>query len=878
MFIGANVLINLAIGLAVNFLIGVLSPKPDTGKINDLNIPRSEWGSSIAEVFGSYKVTGNLIWGQDKIETRSGGKGGGGATYGYKGNFAVLLAQGSSNMKLSRMWLNKKIVYDRSADPASIPTTLNTPPGSPADGDRYTVGNAPTGAWIGQEAQIAQWNARLDDWDFYPAASTTKDVSDRTAQYFRFYSGSSTQSPDSLIESVKGVGNTPAYRHRCYIVFEGLPLTDSQGSTFDFGGNLPQVECELVSNGAVDGNGFVTRPKILVSDIITRICEKSGIPSTDIDVTGITNSINGFAILAQETGAESLSKLANIFQFDFTEGEKIIFNPLSRSVVKSIPFKDLASHEFGQTRPENYTEEITETLQLPKEIKFNYRDFQLDHRNNIVYARRQTASQTQNSESFQADIVLDRVQAQTSVNQTLIIAWTRRATKKYSLPLAYSDLEAGDRILVNNGTDTEDIVIARLESTANHLVNIEGFPYVGFSNTYTPPIANSTVPPNTIIAQGDTRLYLLDIPLIANEDADNTLYAAANGTVNGWRGCGVFVSRDAGSNYELAKQITGASTVANASNTLGNFTGSGIDNTNTLTVVLESGSSLESTTSTNLPFTNQALIGSEIIRFTTATLTAAKTYQLSGLIRGDRGTEWAIATHGAGEKFFLLSTVSKIQGALSDIGVTRLFKAPTSDQTLGSVSSTSFTTTAKCLEPLAPLPISAYKPVNDIIINWARRDRHDYGATGTVKLSEFDERYEIDILNGASVVRTIATTSPTATYTQAQQTADFGSGQTAIAIKVYQLSKDVGRGFAGSYSSGTLGTSDPVSYPTVTSTTSNTANSALAIASAAVPQNRTLTINGVTFDLTANRSWTVSGGGGGGGGGGSGLYEWNNFT
>jgi hypothetical protein len=889
------VLINLVVGLAINFAIGFFTSKPDTGKINDLGIPRSEWGSPIVEVFGSYKVTGNLIWGQDKIETKSGGGGkgggGGGATYGYKGNFAVLLAQGSEDMKLSRLWLNKKIVYDRSADPASIPATQNNPPSSPNDGDRYTVGTAPTGAWVGQEAQIAQWNSRLGDWDFYPAASTSGEVSDRSSQYFRFYSGSATQNPDSLIESVKGVGNTSAYRYRSYIVFEGLPLTDSQGSTFDFGGNFPQVEAELVSNGAVDGGGFVTRPKILVSEIITRICAKNGIPSMDIDVSQITDQINGFAILAQETGSESLSKLANIFQFDFTEGEKITFRPVSRSVAKSIPFADLATHEFGQTRPENYTEEITETLQLPREIKFNYRDFQLDHRNNIVYARRQTASQTQNSESFQADIVLDRIQAQTSVNRTLIIAWTRRATKKYSLPLAYSELEAGDRITIDNGSDTEDIVIARLESTANHLINIDCFPYIGFSDSYAPPITNSTVPPSTIISQGDTRLYLLDIPLISNSDADNTLYAAANGTVNGWRGCGVFVSRDLGSNYEVAKQITGASTVANASNTLGNFTGSGTDNTNTLTVVLESGTSLESTTATNLPFTNHALIGSEIIRFTTATLTAAKTYQLSGLIRGDRGTEWAIATHAANEKFYLLSTVSKIQGSLSDIGVARLFKAPTSDQTLGTVPATTFTTTGKCLEPLAPLPVSAYKPANDIIINFARRDRHDYGATGTVKLSEFDERYEIDIFNGASVVRTIATTSPTATYTQAQQITDFGSAQIAIVIKVYQLSKDVGRGFAGSYSSGTLGTSDPVTYPTITSTTSSVANTAQATASTAqatansalsgLATKQDILVSGTNIKTINGNSLLGSGDlvvSGGSGGSGSGLYEWSNFT
>jgi len=56
------------------------------------------------------------------------------------------------------------------------------------------------------------------------------------------------------------------------------------------------------------------------------------------------------------------------------------------------------------------------------------------------------------------------------------------------------------------------------------------------------------------------------------------------------------------------------------------------------------------------------------------------------------------------------------------------------------------------------------------------------------------ERYEADILDGADVVRTLPATSPTATYTAADQTADFGSPQPAVSVRVYQLSTTAGRG------------------------------------------------------------------------------------
>jgi len=52
----------------------------------------------------------------------------------------------------------------------------------------------------------------------------------------RFYRGTETQEPDSLIEARQG--EAPAYRGLCYIVFERLPLTE-------FGNRIPNITVEL---------------------------------------------------------------------------------------------------------------------------------------------------------------------------------------------------------------------------------------------------------------------------------------------------------------------------------------------------------------------------------------------------------------------------------------------------------------------------------------------------------------------------------------------------------------------------------------------------------------------------------------------------------
>lgn len=50
-----------------------------------------------------------------------------------------------------------------------ISFTTTAPPGSPADGDVYIVPTGATGAWAGQENNIARWNADLTvpAWEFF---------------------------------------------------------------------------------------------------------------------------------------------------------------------------------------------------------------------------------------------------------------------------------------------------------------------------------------------------------------------------------------------------------------------------------------------------------------------------------------------------------------------------------------------------------------------------------------------------------------------------------------------------------------------------------------------------------------------------------------
>ena len=73
----------------------------------------------------------------------------------------------------------------------------------------------------------------------------------------------------------------------------------------------------------------------------------------------------------------------------------------------------------------------------------------------------------------------------------------------------------------------------------------------------------------------------------------------------------------------------------------------------------------------------------------------------------------------------------------------------------------------------------------------------DSWAAVEVPMSESSEAYEVDILDGATVKRTLTVATTSAVYTAAQQTADWestlGSGDT-LDVRIAQLSSLVGRG------------------------------------------------------------------------------------
>ena len=147
------------------------------------------------------------------------------------------------------------------------------------------------------------------------------------------------------------------------------------------------------------------------------------------------------------------------------------------------------------------------------------------------------------------------------------------------------------------------------------------------------------------------------------------------------------------------------------------------------------------------------------------------------------------------------ATTRRVADNESDIGSLRFYKAVTIGATLEDSSAIGFINASVGQKPYSVVHVEITRDgSNNIIINWIRRTRIDgrWRDGSDVALGEDTESYSIDILSAPSAspaTRTLTSTTPTVTYTIADQTTDFGGARDPVDIEIFQISAVVGRGF-----------------------------------------------------------------------------------
>ncbi len=536
-----------------------------------------------------------------------------------------------------------------------------------------------------------------------------------------------------------------------------------------------------------------------LGQIVADLLKKVGYDSTMYDTSRLTDIVSGFIVSSRQTVRASLEQLASAYFFDMVESDGLLkFIKRGKVSNTTIDFAELVP---ASDAIETLTITRTQELDLPRQVDVIYLNRTADYQTGTQSSQRQTVKAVDYA-TVNLPIVLSDQEAKVVADVTLYNAWVGRVQYQFTVPPKYALIEPTDVITI-----TKDGAAYLMRITSTKLVrsgmqeitavaeDVSSYDFYNPPGTGTPNIQ----PPSTVSA---TRLELFDLPAFPTDGiTDAYLRYGVVGLGADWTGSAVYRSDDGGANYALMQTLTAQATIGAVLNIIPAGTVYSWDNISTIDVLLTFGQLQSVTDIAVLNGANVCVIGDEVIQFQTATLIDTNKYRLSGILRGRLGTEWAVGSHVAGERFILLTNaMARELMASSGWGISKKFKPVTIGSTLGATTAQDFTYSAKALKPYSPVHIAGSRSAGDLTITWKRRTRigGDWRDAVDIPLSEESERYEVDIMNGVTVVRTITgLTSPTALYTAAQQVTDFGSAQASVTVNVYQISAAIGRGYTG---------------------------------------------------------------------------------
>jgi hypothetical protein len=563
---------------------------------------------------------------------------------------------------------------------------------------------------------------------------------------------------------------------------------------------------------------YLTPAKQPLSDIVSDVCQRAGLVSSQYDVSGLTDQVIGYAVANHSSPRANLAPLMSAYFVDANDTDnKLKFVRRGAQPIGTFYYADLgASTQIGDdanTTP--ITEQIAQEVDLPRTLAFTYSSFGTDYQQNTQTAFMPDTASNKDV-TAQATIVLADDDARLRAQTMLWAAWVGRKSYQLATSLAYLQYEPGDVMNLQGADGSMRIVrITRCVFDGQGGLQWEcqlEQPDIYPSGTFTAgggkALGYSTPP---IDYAGPTILRILDIPPLRDIDTAPGLYLAACGLADNWPGAIVDVSRD-GSSYSQLTRIVRSSVIGYTTNVLANYQGGNTpDELSVLNVSLYHGALSSVSYSNFLLGNNAAYVGGEIILFRNAVQTGTNTWALSGLLRGRAGTEFVIAAHAKGEPFVLLdpNALARHQVNVSDYGNTLYYEPHLLNIFANQPASTyQDTVSDACAKPLAPHLFRANKgsisATNDITLTWFRRARVLYQwANGTdVPLDQSTEAYTLTISDGSgNVKRTTTITAATSyIYTAANISTDlFSAGQT-INFSVSQNS-DLGlAGFAATTS------------------------------------------------------------------------------
>jgi len=517
---------------------------------------------------------------------------------------------------------------------------------------------------------------------------------------------------------------------------------------------------------------------------------------TDVDASDLGEGPAGYVVDRPMAPRAMLDPLALAFAFDAAEQDGVLrFTQRGREPVVEFGEDDLVLPD--DSAPARLTR--GQESDLPREVSIGFTNIGNDYQVATATSRRLVGGSTRTAHADIA-MVTENTEAGRRAEIWLQDLWAGREAAEFALPPSWLSLSLGDVAGLTVNGRRRLIEIQEISDTESRAVKALSIDPAVFDVPLAPPNRRVGTPPPAI---GPVHAQVLDLPTLRSEQPPVLARLAV--FADPWPGTeAVWTSSDGESYQRRALAFTPAVTGEtlddlragptarwhNASFRVQLFGGA-----------LSSISDFDVFAGGNAAAVQRADGAWEVIQFANAVLTAERTYTLSRLLRGQAGSEWAIApTLEAGAPFVLLDqNVVALASGLDALERDLLVRVVAANRDYGDTTAVALEVTpqATALRPLTPVHIKAVRGGSGVTFTWIRRTRIDGDSwVGEVPLGEDSEQYIVDILSGATVVRTLNTASPAALYAAADEIADFGAAQTTLTIRVTQLSATVGAGFS----------------------------------------------------------------------------------
>lgn len=619
------------------------------------------------------------------------------------------------------------------------------------------------------------------------------------ADNFRFYDGDQDlpDAVDPLIAAEET--DIPHFRQSAYFTVENLDFTA-------FGNRAPSSVEVIVR---ADASPF-TR-----AATFDRILGAAGLVSgTDFDTSGISGNLNGYVIRGPRTIGSALAQLMLAYDIFVQDRDGVLtFFDRDQADQITINSDDLAAHERGSdSAPRDVRLKDNQFRKIPESTTVDYVDLDAEYQaGSQVFRRVGAKSSTGQRTKLRMDLALSAAEAQCVARRVMFQRIIESLGSNVSLPPSYLKVVESDLLLVTaDDGQQRELWAHTVDQGVNYLRQYEGVTTDVAVREFS--VADCIVEDPSTPIQGiqlptELSVAIMDIaPLRDNQTQTGGFYWATSpfGENQGFVGASLFESMDDGTTFSRIGATDLQSTMGYATTTLAApVTAAVIDEVNTVNVVTYTNSLASATESEVLSGANRILLGDEILGFIDVVQEVDGSFTLSRLLRGLRDTDDQMSTHTSSDAFIWLNAigVNFSDRPITHLNQVRDFRSVPAGGLLGDFSTQAddITINFNCLRPFAPTDVVGVIDGSDNwIFTWQRRTRAIYNAMSGNPMPQLEPArlYEIDIMDGATVVRTISVTdAETATYTEAQQDADFvpATPITPLTIRLFQVSTVVGR-------------------------------------------------------------------------------------